>query len=217
MTNAFTKGAFVARRMTETSGAFDGAVMGACSGLIEGTKVATARGFQRIEAIEVGDRVVTFDHGLQEVRAVRREAMWIAEGECPRTLYPLFVPAGAIDNAQDMILLPHQAVLIESDVAEAELGDPFVLMQARDLNGICGITRVAPTEPAMVITLEFDNDEVVFANSGAMCICPSRTDLAGMLSRQPSDHEYRTIKSYSDPALVAAIRDELDGGSAQAA
>ena len=46
MTNAFTKGATLARRMTEMTGAYDGAALGACSGLVEGTKIATAMGFQ---------------------------------------------------------------------------------------------------------------------------------------------------------------------------
>lgn len=205
------------RRMTEMTGAYNGAIMGACSGLVEGTKVATAMGFQRIEAIECGDRVVTFDNGLQTVRAVRREPIWFAEGDCPRAMQPLFVPAGAIGNAQDMVLLPHQAVLVESDVAEAELGDPFVLMMAKDLEGVRGITRVTPEAPAFTVTLEFDNDEVVFAASGAMCICPSRTDLEGMLNRPEGGREYRTLKSWSDAALVAAVRHELDDGLAQAA
>lgn len=217
MTNAFTKGADIALRMTEMSGAFDGGVMGACSGLVEGTKIATAMGFQRIETIEPGARIVTFDNGLQPVRAVRREPIWFAEGECPRAMQPLFVPAGAIGNAQDMVLLPHQAVLIESDAAEAALGDPFVLMQAKDLDGVYGISRVSPEAPAYVVTLEFDNDEVVFAASGAMCICPSRSDLEGMLNRPEGGREYRTLKSWTDAALVNQIRDELDGGEAMAA
>ena len=217
MSNAFTKGAEVALRMSEITGAYDGGVMGASSGLVEGTKIATAMGFQRIETIEPGARVVTFDNGLQPVRAVRREPLWFAAGECPRSMQPLFVPAGAIGNAQDMVLLPHQAVLIESDAAEAELGDPFVLMQAKDLEGICGIYRVTPEAPAYVVTLEFDNDEVVFAASGAMCICPSRSDLAGMLNRPEGGREYRPLKSWTDGALVNAIREELDSGLAMAA
>ncbi|WP_136637228.1 Hint domain-containing protein [Pseudooceanicola onchidii] len=217
MTNAFTKGADKALRMTEMTGAYNGGVMGACSGLVEGTKIATAMGFQRIETIEPGARVVTFDNGLQEVRAVRRDPIWFAEGACPKAMQPLFVPAGAIGNAQDMVLLPHQAVLIESDAAEAALDDPFVLMQAKDLDGICGITRITPEAPAYVVTLEFDNDEVVFAASGAMCICPSRSDLAGMLNRPEGGREYRTLKSWTDGALVDAIRAELDHGLAMAA
>lgn len=204
-------------RMTETSGAFDGAAMGASSGLVEGTKVATSRGFERIETIEVGARVVTFDSGLQTVRAVRREPMWFSTGSCPRSMQPLFVPAGAIGNAQDMVLLPHQAVLVESDVAEEALGDPFVLMKAEDLDGVRGITRVTANAPAFVVTLEFDNDEVIFAASGAMCICPARSDLEGMLNPREGGREYRTVKSWSDAALVSAIRAELDGELSKAA
>ncbi|EAQ04870.1 hypothetical protein OB2597_06290 [Pseudooceanicola batsensis HTCC2597] len=217
MTQAFDKSAPLARRMTEMTGAYDGGVLGACSGLMEGTRIATAMGFQRIETLEPGARVVTFDNGLQEVRTVRREPLWFATGDCPRALQPLFVPAGAVGNAQDMVLLPHQSVLVESDAAEEAFGDPFILMQAKDLEGIRGITRVTPNAPATVITLEFDNDEVVFAGSGAMCICPSRSDLQGLLNRPEGGREYRTVKAYSDAAMVARIREELDGGFAKAA
>ena len=215
MTNAFANTA-IAQRMTEMTGAYDGGVIGAFSGLVEGTKIATAMGFQRIETIEAGARIVTYDNGLQEVRAVRRDSVW-ASADCPRAMQPLFVPAGAIGNAQDMMLLPHQTVLIESEAAKAELGDACVLMQAKDLEGVCGIVRVAPEAPAEVVTLEFDNDEVIFAASGAMCICPSRTDLEGMLNRPEAVREYRTIKSWTDAKLVNAIRDELAGGLAMAA
>ncbi|MGB2203565.1 MAG: Hint domain-containing protein [Pseudooceanicola atlanticus] len=217
MTKGFKTAPQINRRMTELTGAYDGAVMGACSGLVEGTKIATAMGFQKIETLEPGARVVTFDNGLQQVRAVRREPLWFASAECPRSLHPLFVPAGAIGNAQDMMLLPHQAVLVESDAAEAAFGDPFVLMQAKDLEGIQGITRVAPTAPMTVVTLEFETDEVIFAASGAMCVCPSRSDLEGMLNRPEGGREYKTLTAYKDADLVDAIRAELDAGLAKAA
>jgi hypothetical protein len=205
------------RRVSETTGAYDGSAIGACSGLVEGTMIVTARGFERIETIEPGARVVTFDSGLQTVRAVRREPIWFAEGDCPTSMQPLFVPAGAIGNAQDMVLLPHQAVLVEADAAEAALGDPFVLMMAKDLEGVRGIAAVTPRAPAYVVTLEFDNDEVIFAASGAMCICPARSDLEGLLAVRDGGREYRTLKSWSDARLVAAVRAELDEGLAQAA
>lgn len=38
-----------------------------------------------------------------------------------------------------------------------------------------------------------------------------------MLTRPEGGREYRTIKSWTDAALVSAIRDELDGGLAMAA
>ncbi|WP_407495426.1 Hint domain-containing protein [Pseudooceanicola sp. MF1-13] len=182
------------------------------SGLIEGTKICTARGFERIEDIEVGARVVTYNSGLQTVRAVRRTRVW-AKGAGPRSEQPLFVPAGAIGNTQDMVLLPHQTVLVESNAAQAALGDAFVLMMAKDLVGVGGISRITPDMPATVVTLEFDNEEVIFAASGAMCICPAQGDA----DAREGGREYRTLKSLSDAGLVAAVRTELNGTLAQAA
>ena len=186
-------------------------------GMLAGTRVATAMGWRRVEAICEGDQVLTFDGGLQTVVAVRRQVIFSGETAADIQDWPMLVPAGALGNREEKRIPARQAVLIESDAAEAALGDPFVLMQAKDLDGICGIHRVTPEAPAFVVTLEFDNDEVVFAASGAMCICPSRSDLAGMLTRPEGGREYRTIKSWTDAALVNEIRGELDGGLAMAA
>ncbi|MBY6158499.1 Hint domain-containing protein [Pseudooceanicola nitratireducens] len=202
----------ITRRMTETTGAYNGAILGAISGLVEGTKVVTAKGFQRVEEIKAGDRVVTHDNGLQVVRAVRRTPVWTA-AVCPRSMQPLFVPAGAIGNAADMILLPHQAVMVDSAAAREELGDASVLMLAKDLEGVRGITRITPEAPAYVVSLEFDNDEVIFAASGAMCICRAAVDVDAVAPTRA----YTTLKSRSDAGLVAAVRAELSDDLARAA
>ncbi|MGI3168604.1 Hint domain-containing protein [Pseudooceanicola sp. C21-150M6] len=209
MTKAFDKAAQIARRMSDASGAYNGAGTGANTGLMEGTKVMTAMGYQMIEDLEPGARMITADNGIQFVRSVRREPLWFSTAECPKSRQPLFIPAEAIGNAQDITLLPHQAVMVESDMAEKVLGDRNVLMLAQDLEGVCGIHRVAPEGPATVVTLEFDNDEVIFAGSGAMCICEARESADGK--------EYRTLETFRDAALVAAIRGELNGGRATVA
>jgi hypothetical protein len=43
-----------------------------CEGICPGARIATARGYRRIEALESGERVMTRDNGLVPVMAVRR-------------------------------------------------------------------------------------------------------------------------------------------------
>ena len=117
---------------------------GLASGLITGTVVATAAGWRPVEAIVRGDLVLTFDRGMQPVRAVIRGIHWDRDGDCPRSLWPLGVPAGALGNQQAMTLLPEQCVMVESDTAEVMFGDPFALSNAGDLVGLRGIERVEP-------------------------------------------------------------------------
>ena len=146
---------------------------GMASGLVAGTLVATAMGWRSVDAIAKGDLVLTFDRGMQPVRHITRGRLWQADGSCPRSLWPLKVPAGALGNLKDMILLAEQSVLVESDTADILFEDPFAVLMASDLDGFRGIERIKPVEDFEVVQLQFDDDEVVFAASGALIYCPS--------------------------------------------
>ena len=145
-------------------------------GIACGTRIATAIGWRPVEAIAAGDPVLTFDHGMQEVLRVERRALW-AGLTTPRADWPLMVPAGALGNRSEMVLLPGQSVLIESDLAEESFGDPFVLVRAMMLDGHRGITRIRPPVRVDIATLHFARDEVVYANAGAMFLCGANADL----------------------------------------
>ena len=165
------------KRKAEVTGAIDGAATGVMTGLIAGTRVATAMGWRRIDAISEGDQVLTFDNNLQYVTKVTRVRLWDGEGDCPRRFWPLCVPAGVLGNRTGMKILPGQPVMLESDTAEAIHDDPFALVRARVLEGIRGIDRTPPAPNAEVILLHFADEQVVFGDSGALFFCPSSRDL----------------------------------------
>lgn len=143
------------------------------AGLVSGTKVASTLGWRPVEAIDVGDKVLTFDGGMQPVVRVERETLWKGTAACPKEQWPLRVPTGALGNQDPMFLLPDQNVLIESDTAEEVLGDPFALIPALALEGVSGIRRIRPHRVLEVITLHFETDQIVFANIGALFHCPA--------------------------------------------
>lgn len=184
------------------------------SGMVTGTRVATAVGWQKIETLRAGDAVLTFDNGLKTLRGLSRRAIWDGDSSWPEMFQPLLVPERAIGNREEMLLMPRQGVVVESDVAEHELGDPFVLLRAESLDGICGITRHQPVPEPEVFILEFDEDEVIFASSGALCICPAAGDLIGraiseeqLLGEKP---EYRILGKETASDLIDAILWELE-------
>jgi hypothetical protein len=160
-------------------------VAGNASGVIAGTRIATSIGWRMVEMIAPGDRVLTFDNGMQEVTHVVHSLLWSSDAPCPRALWPLHVPAGVLGNAQAIVMLPEQSVVVESDVGEEIYGDPFTLIPAAALEGFRGIERRAPEVPTLVITLHFAEDEVVFASGGALFFCPS--DAVASLSDLLSD------------------------------
>jgi hypothetical protein len=145
------------------------------TGLVAGINVATTAGWAKVETITEGQQVLTFDGGLQTVVAITRHVLMADTTEVAS--WPLFVPSGALGNRDDMNILPHQSIVVESDAADALTGDPFALIPAATLVGYRGITYVRPSDWVEIIQLHFAKDEIVFANVGALFLCHSQEDL----------------------------------------
>ncbi|AML50223.1 Hint domain-containing protein [Falsihalocynthiibacter arcticus] len=166
-----------AHRTAEASGSYGGGHFKRPrrTGMISGTRVATQFGWRDVTKIVPGDRVLTLDGGLQVVKAVRHEQVAQIPGDSL-----LKVPSLALGNRETVYLLATQDVMIESDAAEDLFGDPFALIPALALEGLRGIQRVAATEELRVVAIEFAQDQVVFANIGALFLCP-RSEQANMV------------------------------------
>ena len=188
---------------------------GLASGLTDGTLVATALGWRPANAIAIGDLVLTFDRGLQPVKAVTRGVQWDSELDCPMVLWPLNVPAGVLGNKQDMTLLPEQCVMVESDTADMLFADPFSLIVAADLEGFRGIHRIRPSRQIEVIQLHFDDDEVIFAENGALVFCPSLRviNMAELLAQRPDAMPYTPLTSPEAALLLEFLSEEEEIGT----
>jgi hypothetical protein len=181
-------------QMTQAALAYtDGLLTDAGFGIVAGTKVATAIGWRPVQAIIAGDQVLTFDGGLQTVIEVRRLTLCAEPTIMPMASWPLHVPAGALGNRAAMQILPGQDVLIESDIAEELYGDPFALIPAAALDGYNGISRAAPHARIEVITLHFAQDQIVYANIGALFMCPRAGDLMHDLFATPAPAQYKLL------------------------
>lgn len=163
------------------------------AGLLSGTRVATPGGWRAVETIVAGDEVLTFDAGMQVVTKVTHAPLWFAETHCPRSLWPLEVPRGALGNNAAFLLMPGQTVLIESDAAEEFYGDPFALVPVAALDGVRGIWRVPPRLEAHAVTLQFETEQVVFAESGAMFLCPVARDILDAAASEEDETAYRVL------------------------
>lgn len=196
----------------ETTGAYDGVDAngaGMASGLVTGTRVATNFGWRAIEAIAPGDHALTFDGGMQVVRRITRSVLWSSPSNCPEHLWPLNVPIGALGNKSEMQFLPEQNVMLESDAAEDCFGDPFALIPAAALNGFRGIERVKPHGKIVVYTLHFDQEQVVFACSGALFHCPS-DDQVSLLDMAQSEAVYQALPMNEATMLVECMQLEAN-------
>lgn len=179
------------------------------SGIVAGTIVATPMGWRPIEAVIAGDSVMTFDGGMQRVQAVSRSILWMdQDAECPESMWPLAIPAGLIGNRRELVLLPEQNIVLESDAAEEAFGDPFALVPAMALLDLPGVERQRPEKMVEVIQLAFENDQVIFADVSALVFCPASVagepiSLAHLIEDAAGHSGYQVL-SMQDARLLAA-------------
>lgn len=178
-------------------------------GVHAATLIATDHGWVAAAELRPGDRVVTFDNGLQRLCAVGAGLLRSPGSGLPHGARPLLVPAGALGNRRPLTLLPGQSVLVGSAAAEALFGDPFALVPAAALEGWRGIARIDAAAPVEVRFLDFDRDEIVYAEGMALIHCPRQTPVIVASPDAPiaagSAGHYRTLPPAQGRALIAAM------------
>ncbi len=137
-------------------------------GIVATTPIATENGWCAAGRLTQGTYVLTFDDGPQELLSIHSQPMRVTSQQH----LPLFVPAWALDNREDLVLLPEQKVLIEADKAEELYGDPFAFIPAAALEGLRGITRFRPRQLMDAVVLGFATAQIVYASRGVMLSCP---------------------------------------------
>lgn len=136
-------------------------------GIFATTLIATPDGWCQAGSLRPGAHLLTFDGGAQRITG------WqiVPFSQTPTSFWPLLIPSWAMDNRDEIILLPEQKVLIEADIAEDLYGDPFALIPARALEGWRGIQRCRPPEAAAAVQLRFSQHQVIYASRGLLLSC----------------------------------------------
>lgn len=127
-----------------------------------GTRIATPKGARDIATLQVGDMVVTRDHGLQPIR-------WIQSRTVPAidSFAPIRIRPGVVTGQErDLLVSPQHRMMFQGYRAELLFGESEVLIAAKHL--IDGI-QVTQDEGGEVtyIHMMFDEHEVVYAEGAA--------------------------------------------------
>ncbi len=130
----------------------------ACVSFRRGTHITMASGEQRpIEDISVGDRVLTRDSGVQEVR-------WIGAQTVRATgaFAPVRIARGALNNAEELCLSPNQRIFVYQREDRLRAGQAEVMVRAELLVNGDTVTRA---EGGFVeyYQILFDRHEFIFA------------------------------------------------------
>lgn len=130
----------------------------ACVYFTRGTRIAMATGEQRpVEDLRVGDRVLTRDGGVQELR-------WIGMTTVRATgaLAPIVIEAGALNNDHDLVVSPDHRLFVYQREDRIGAGQPELMVKARHLvNG--DSVRIAEGGFIDYFQLLFDHHHIIYA------------------------------------------------------
>ncbi len=133
-----------------------------------GTKIITSKGSLAIDDLCVGDKVLTFDSGFQEIRWIGKRSLTAAELDAQPMLRPIKIAVGALGNGlpeTDLVVSRQHRVLLKGELAQSYFGETEVLVAAAKLTDIEGISVETQAETVTYLHLLFDRHEVIFSNS----------------------------------------------------
>ncbi|MEL6958823.1 MAG: Ig-like domain-containing protein [Pseudomonadota bacterium] len=131
-----------------------------------GTTIATPRGERLVEELREGDRIITRDNGIQEIRWVGRKEMSGKALVANPHLKPILIKAGALGNGlpeRDMLVSPNHRCLVASEKTQLYFEEREVLAAAKHLVGAEGIHELDVMGTAYIHFM-FDRHEVVLSN-----------------------------------------------------
>ena len=129
-----------------------------------GTMILTDRGQVPVEALRVGDLVMTRDNGLQPLRWVGQRRLSMAQLMADPDLQPVCIGRGALSGQgpdRDMLVSPQHRFLVEGARAEMLFGEAEVLVPAKHFLGKPGVQRVLPEAGVTYVHILFDRHEIV--------------------------------------------------------
>jgi Ca2+-binding RTX toxin-like protein len=155
-----------------------------------GTLIATAKGERRVEELVMGDRIITRDNGIQEVRWIGSRDMTGAEFENAVHLKPVLIQQGALGGGlpeRDMMVSPNHRVLIANEKAALYFEETEVLVAAKFLTALDGVD-VVDVSATTYIHIMFDQHEVVLSDGAwTESFQPGDQTLAGVGDAQRAE------------------------------
>jgi len=131
-----------------------------------GTMIATPTGERRVEELREGDKIITRDNGIQEIRWIGQKTLNARDLTLAPHLKPVLVRAGSLGNGlpeRDMLVSPNHRVLVANDRTALYFDEHEVLAAAKHLVNNRGVS-VLNTLGATYVHFMFDQHEVVLSN-----------------------------------------------------
>jgi hypothetical protein len=130
-----------------------------------GAMITTQRGELPIEMLEVGDRVITRDNGIQPVRWVGKSQMFLQDFQAEPHLLPVLIRQGSLGKdlpERDMMVSPNHRILVANERTSLRFSEREVLVSAKHLS-VPGVHTVQSSGTTYIHFL-CDRHEVVLVN-----------------------------------------------------
>ncbi|MBF9058785.1 hypothetical protein HKCCSP123_06270 [Rhodobacterales bacterium HKCCSP123] len=131
-----------------------------------GSLIATPKGEVPVESLKEGEKVITRDNGIQEIRWLGRRTLTRQHLARAPNLKPVLIAAGALGNGlpeRDMLVSPQHRMLISGDRTQLYFDESEVLVAAKHLVNH-GSIRMVDTLRTTYIHFMFDRHEVVLSD-----------------------------------------------------
>jgi len=171
--------------------------------------VSTPTGLILVQDLRVGDRVMTRDHGLQELRWIGRKEMSHAALSADARFRPIRISKGALGDGmpmQDMLVSPNHRMLIAGPQLTVNFGEEEVLVAAKHLVGLPGVTMSGPRD-ICYLHLLCDRHEVLLVDgTWTESFQPGDVALNGLASDQAGE-VLALFPELKNPTLELGFRD----------
>lgn len=155
-----------------------------------GTLVATPKGERLVEELREGDKVLTRDNGIQEIRWVGRRDLTRTDLMAAPHLKPVLIKAGCLGKGlpeRDMMVSPNHRMLVTNERTALYFEEHEVLVAAKHLIDNRGVKTVETLGTSYLHFL-CDRHEVVLANGAwTESFQPGDQTLGGMGNAQRSE------------------------------
>jgi Hint domain-containing protein/hemolysin type calcium-binding protein len=130
-----------------------------------GARIATPTGLVPVEALKVGDMVITRDNGQQPIRWIGSKAISSQQLDLRPQLCPILIRKGALGRDlpdRDMMVSPNHRILVSDERTNLLFQEPEVLVAAKHMLNDTGILQ--ENRATTYIHMLFDQHEVVLSN-----------------------------------------------------
>ncbi len=132
-----------------------------------GTAIATPRGEVMAEDLRIGAKLVTRDHGIQEIRQIGTTQLKVRRLSLDPHLQPVFVPKGALGHGlpeRDTMVSPQRRWMVSSDRVGTRTERQELLMGAKHLIGPGSEVTAVQTMRVTYIYILCERTEVLLTN-----------------------------------------------------